>query len=191
MEEYELLGYAAVRSRLAPVSLAPATARRLVTKGWAEPYEMLTGLEAIRLTDEGMRHMPAWFDRLRSGGLSARDAAFDRDEPVRAAAAACSDCPQACQRSLALDASPLVRTVLAGRSDLDSRAADMLCANNDVRVLRVMAGRSDLSDGQKAQLAEIRDARVLESLGLHDAAAFLDSLPFAPAPRAPKRGLFG
>ena len=28
---------------------------RLVTKGWAEPYEMLTGLEAIRLTDEGMR----------------------------------------------------------------------------------------------------------------------------------------
>lgn len=42
MEEYELLGYAAVRSRL-------------VTKGWAEPYEMLTGLEAIRLTDEGMR----------------------------------------------------------------------------------------------------------------------------------------
>lgn len=49
------LGYAAVRSRLAPVSLAPAAARRLVTKGWAEPYEMLTGLEAIRLTDEGMR----------------------------------------------------------------------------------------------------------------------------------------
>lgn len=49
------LEYAAVRSRLAPVSLAPAAARRLVAKGWAEPYEMLTGLEAIRLTDEGMR----------------------------------------------------------------------------------------------------------------------------------------
>lgn len=54
MEEYELVEYAAVRSRLAPVSLAPA-ARSLVAKGWAEPYEMLTGLEAIRLTDEGMR----------------------------------------------------------------------------------------------------------------------------------------
>lgn len=135
--------------------------------------------------------MPAWFDRLRSGGLSARDAAFDRDEPVRAAAARMFGLSASLQRSLALDASPLVRTVLAGRSDLDSRAADALCADEDVRVLRVMAGRSDLSDGQKAQLAEIRDARVLESLGLHDAAAFLDSLPFAPAPRAPKRGLFG
>ena len=37
------------------MSLAPAAARRLVAKGWAEPYEMLTGLEVIRLTDEGMR----------------------------------------------------------------------------------------------------------------------------------------
>lgn len=109
--------------------------------------------------------MPAWFERLRSGELSARDAAFDRDEPVRAAAARMFGLSASLQRSLALDASPLVRAVLAGRSDL--------------------------SDGQKARLAEIRDARVLESLGLHDAAAFLDSLPFAPAPRAPKRGLFG
>ena len=55
MEEYELVEYAAVRSRLAPVSLAPAAARSLGATGWAEPYEMLTGLEAIRLTDEGMR----------------------------------------------------------------------------------------------------------------------------------------
>ena len=55
MEEYELVGYAAVRSRLAPVGLAPAAARHLVAKGWAEPYMMLTGVEAIRLTDEGMR----------------------------------------------------------------------------------------------------------------------------------------
>ena len=127
--------------------------------------------------------MPAWFERLRSGELSARDAAFDRDEPVRAAAARMFGLSASLQRSLALDASPLVRAVLAGRSDLDSRAADALCADDDVRVLRVMAGRSDLSDGQKARLAEIRDARVLESLGLHDAAAFLASLPFAPAPR--------
>lgn len=127
----------------------------------------------------------------RDGSDRRLAAAFDRDEPVRAAAARMFGLSASLQRSLALDASPLVRTVLAGRSDLDSRAADMLCADNDVRVLRVMAGRSDLSDGQKAQLAEIRDARVLESLGLHDAAAFLDSLPFAPAPRAPKRGLFG
>lgn len=126
--------------------------------------------------------MPAWFDRLRSGELSARDAAFDRDEPVRAAAARMFGLSASLQRSLALDASPLVRAVLAGRSDLDSRAADALCADDDIRVLRVMAGRSDLSDGQKVRLAEIRDARVLESLGLHDAAAFLAS-PLRPALR--------
>ena len=103
--------------------------------------------------------MPAWFERLRSGELSARDAAFDRDEPVRAAAARMFGLSASLQRSLALDASPLVRAVLAGRSDLDSRAADALCADDDIRVLRVMAGRSDLSDGQKARLVEIRDAR--------------------------------
>lgn len=62
--------------------------------------------------------MPAWFDRLRSGGLSARDAAFDRDEPVRAAAARMFGLSESLQRSLALDASPLVRTVLAGRPGL-------------------------------------------------------------------------
>lgn len=134
--------------------------------------------------------MPVWFDRLRSGELSARDAAFDRDEPVRAAAARMFGLSGSLQRSLALDASPLVRTVLAGRPDLDSRAADALCADEDVRVLRVMASRPDLSDGQRKRLAEIRDAQVLESLGLHDAAKFLESLPFPPAPRVPKRGPF-